>query len=68
VTQVSASLTIEIGGSGGAAGDGEAVNVDNSATITTTGRLAHAIKAHSIGGGGGEGGEGALGIAGLDDQ
>ncbi|MBK6738371.1 MAG: autotransporter domain-containing protein [Haliea sp.] len=64
VTQVSASLTIEVGGKGGAAGDGEAVNVSNSATITTTGRLAHAIKAHSVGGGGGEGGEGQLGIAG----
>jgi hypothetical protein len=64
VTQVSASLTIEIGGSGGAAGDGEAVNVSNSSTITTTGRLAHAIMAHSIGGGGGTGGEGDLGIAG----
>ncbi len=63
VTQVSASLTIEIGGKGGAAGNGGAVNVANSGAITTTGALGHAIVAHSHGGGGGDGGEGALGVA-----
>lgn len=46
-----------IGGSGGAAGDGNAVTITNtdSATIVTTGAGAHAIVAQSIGGGGGSG-------------
>ncbi|MDF3837836.1 autotransporter domain-containing protein [Cupriavidus basilensis] len=50
--------TATIGGSGGAAGDGNAVTVTNgdSATIETTGASAHAIVAQSIGGGGGNGG------------
>lgn len=65
VTQVSASLTVEIGGSGGAAGNGGAVKVTNlpAAPIATSGANAHAIVAQSHGGGGGNGGEGALGIA-----
>jgi hypothetical protein len=59
---VSINSTVQIGGAGGAAGDGKAVNVTNSAAITTAGQLGHGIYAQSIGGGGGNGGEGALGI------
>ena len=61
---VMASLNLEIGGSGGASGAGGAVMVENEASISTTGRLGHAIVAHSHGGGGGNGGEGDLGVAG----
>ncbi|MEQ8652533.1 MAG: autotransporter outer membrane beta-barrel domain-containing protein [Kiloniellales bacterium] len=61
-TDISASLTAEVGGKGGAAGDGESVTVTNSGDIETSGRLGHGIVAHSIGGGGGTGGEGGLGI------
>ncbi|MBU0610449.1 MAG: autotransporter domain-containing protein, partial [Armatimonadetes bacterium] len=42
-----------IGGSGGAAGDGAAVTVTNSARIDTFGDGAHGIEAQSVGGGGG---------------
>jgi len=55
------ALTATIGGSGGAAGDGGAVTVENEGTITTWGSLADGIFAQSIGGGGGVGGNGILG-------
>ncbi|GAB5469100.1 MAG: autotransporter [Rhodospirillales bacterium] len=61
-TDISTSLAAEIGGKGGAAGNGASVTITNSGTIETAGRLGHAIVAHSIGGGGGNGGEGGLGI------
>ncbi|WP_462328835.1 hypothetical protein [Thiohalocapsa halophila] len=61
-TEVSASLTIAIGGKGGAAGDGGRVAVGSASPIKTEGALAHAIVAQSVGGGGGVGGEGSLGI------
>ncbi|MCW6509452.1 hypothetical protein [Lichenifustis flavocetrariae] len=49
----SVSAGVNVGGSGGARGDGGAVTMQNSGTITTAGREAHAIVAQSIGGGGG---------------
>ncbi len=52
---------LSLGGSGGSSGDGGVVTVNNSATgtILTTGNLATAIFAQSIGGGGGDGGAGS---------
>jgi uncharacterized protein with beta-barrel porin domain len=44
---------LTLGASGGAKGDGGAVSITNSASISTTGNGAHAIVAQSIGGGGG---------------
>ncbi len=61
-TDISTSLAAEIGGKGGAAGNGDSVTVTNEGSIETAGRLGHGIVAHSIGGGGGTGGEGGLGI------
>ncbi|MCY6381421.1 autotransporter outer membrane beta-barrel domain-containing protein [Hoeflea prorocentri] len=52
---------IDIGGYGGAAGDGGDLTVDNFRTITTTGASGTAIFAQSVGGGGGVGGDGAAG-------
>jgi uncharacterized protein YhjY with autotransporter beta-barrel domain len=51
---------ISIGGTGGTAGDGGLVKVDNSGAIYTSGRLSHGIMAQSVGGGGGTGGEGTI--------
>jgi len=51
---------ISIGGTGGSAGDGGVVKVDNSGAIYTSGRLSHGIMAQSVGGGGGTGGEGTI--------
>jgi hypothetical protein len=62
-TTVKLSLSVQVGGSGGAAGDGGKVTVGNTAAITTNGDTSHAIYAKSIGGGGGHGGEGSMGIA-----
>ncbi|MGC8495040.1 MAG: autotransporter domain-containing protein, partial [Syntrophobacteraceae bacterium] len=45
--------TIAIGGSGGAAGNGGAVQVTNGGDIATSGQQAYGIYAQSIGGGGG---------------
>ena len=56
---------VSIGGSGGAAGDGRAVDVVNNGTIVTDGVASTAINAQSIGGGGGKGGSSLAGIAGL---
>ncbi len=61
-TDISTSLTSEIGGKGGAAGNGDSVTITNEGGINTSGRLGHGIVAHSIGGGGGNGGQGDLGI------
>ncbi len=47
--------TIEIGGTGGAGGDGGTVQVTNGGAITTYGYQASGIYAQSIGGGGGNG-------------
>ncbi|MEO1192423.1 MAG: hypothetical protein AAFY02_11745 [Pseudomonadota bacterium] len=53
----SISLNLGIGGSGGAAGDGGAVSVDNFGALSTTGDVAFGLFAQSIGAGGGNGGE-----------
>ncbi|OJW22140.1 MAG: hypothetical protein BGO51_15425 [Rhodospirillales bacterium 69-11] len=50
------SLTLTLGGSGGAGGDGTAVRVRSLGWVTTTGEGAIGILAQSIGGGGGLGG------------
>ncbi len=50
--------TISLGGEGGASGDGDTVEVSNSATIETSGDDATGIYAQSVGGGGGVGGTG----------
>ena len=50
-------MPISIGGSGGVAGNGGNVQVnDNSGTIDTFGDYAYGILAQSVGGGGGAGG------------
>ncbi|WP_165183849.1 autotransporter outer membrane beta-barrel domain-containing protein [Caulobacter soli] len=51
---------ISIGGTGGTAGDGGLVTVNNTGAIYTSGRLSHGIMAQSVGGGGGTGGEGTI--------
>ncbi len=58
----SISSTVQIGGNGALAGNGGAVTVDNSGTISTAGNMSHGIYAQSVGGGGGTGGDGSLGI------
>ncbi|MEO1190244.1 MAG: hypothetical protein AAFY02_00680 [Pseudomonadota bacterium] len=63
-TQISASLSLAVGGSGGASGDGGSVSVTNSGALTSSGEVSHAIVAQSIGAGGGAGGEGGLGLQG----
>jgi hypothetical protein len=56
-TQTNFTLTANLGGSGGAAGDGGATTVDlGSGRIATSGGGSHAVLAQSIGGGGGSGG------------
>ncbi|MEM7633219.1 MAG: autotransporter outer membrane beta-barrel domain-containing protein, partial [Pseudomonadota bacterium] len=50
------SLGFGMGGSGAMAGDGDVVTVTTDAMVMTTGDVAHAIVAQSIGGGGGNGG------------
>jgi hypothetical protein len=63
-TGIEFGLSVEVRGGGGSAGDGGAVTLRNEGDIATEGQVAHAIVAHSIGGGGGGGygGEGASGI------
>jgi hypothetical protein len=61
-TGIEFGLSVQVGGGGGSAGDGGAVTLRNEGDIATEGQVAHAIVAHSIGGGGGDGGEGAPGI------
>jgi hypothetical protein len=59
------SVAVSIGGKGGVAGAGKDVNIDNAATITTTGDLSAGIFTQSIGGGGGNGGfAGSLAVGG----
>jgi uncharacterized protein YhjY with autotransporter beta-barrel domain len=53
---------ISVGGKGGAAGDGNAVTVNNYGAIGTSGDCAHGIFAQSVGGGGGDGGVPTLGL------
>ena len=48
------SINGVIGGTGGSGGDGGIINLENSATIQTTGENAVAIYVQSVGGGGGE--------------
>ncbi|MCV6586623.1 MAG: hypothetical protein OIF47_13910 [Marinibacterium sp.] len=60
ITGLAKSLTrygFDIGGSGGAAGEGAAVTVTNGSDIITSGDSATAIFAQSVGGGGGAGGD-----------
>ena len=59
------NLQATVGGNGGGASDGGAVDVINSGAIVTNGELADGILAQSIGGGGGLGGNGSLGTGGL---
>src|SRR3569832_2736333 len=49
-------LSVSVGGSGGAAGDGSLVLLTNSGSIITAGSEAYGILAQSVGGGGGVGG------------
>ncbi len=52
------NISVAVGGSGGAAGDGGAVTIRNLATLNTSGAHAYGIHAQSVGGGGGNGGAG----------
>ncbi|MCF3933274.1 autotransporter outer membrane beta-barrel domain-containing protein [Acuticoccus sp. M5D2P5] len=52
-------VTVNVGGAGGVAGNGNTARVRNSAPLTTSGDVAHGIFVQSIGGGGGHGGNGA---------
>jgi len=52
---------VQVGGSGGVAGDGGDVTVDNAGAITTEGGLSYGLFAQSVGGGGGTGGNAAVG-------
>ena len=64
--KLSATVNVNIGGSGGSAGAGGTVQVTNSAGghITTTGDASDGILAQSIGGGGGNGAHAAPSLAG----
>ena len=57
-------VSLSIGGSAGAAGDGKAVNVTQTGAITTARHGSYGIFAQSIGGGGGQGGKGVIGFTG----
>src|SRR4029077_10660392 len=52
--------SVAIGGSGGVAGNGSLILVDNTGTIQVSGFRSSAIFAQSLGGGGGNGGDGTL--------
>ena len=54
---------LSIGGWGASGSDGGTVSVTNNGTITTTGSVASAIWAQSVGGGGGDGGAADFGSA-----
>jgi hypothetical protein len=58
-SQVAMSAGVALGGSGGVAGDGQAVTfgAGQGAQIITSGQGAHAVMIQSIGGGGGSGGD-----------
>ena len=53
----SMTLSIDVGGQGGSAGNGGNVTVGNGFSIMTAGAGAHGVVAQSIGGGGGNGGD-----------
>lgn len=53
------NFSVDVGGSGGASGDGDDVTVTNNGDLTTTGDSGTAIYAQSVGGGGGSGGDGS---------
>ena len=55
---------VTVGGFGGAAGDGKAVNVTNDGVIQTSGISSYGIEAQSLGGGGGNGGDASSGVTG----
>jgi hypothetical protein len=59
---ISVGATLSVGGSGGTAADGGAVNIYNHQRIVTRGADAYGILAQSIGGGGGIGGGGYHGL------
>ncbi|MGO1080838.1 beta strand repeat-containing protein, partial [Inquilinus sp. CA228] len=50
------NVSVSVGGSGGAAGDGGAANATNTGGIATSGAQSDGIYAQSVGGGGGSGG------------
>ena len=50
------NVSVSVGGSGGAAGDGGAANATNTGSIATYGAQSDGIYAQSVGGGGGSGG------------
>ncbi len=54
---ITLAATLSVGGSGGAAGDGDTVtiNLNGATALTTVGASSHGILAQSIGGGGGHG-------------
>lgn len=60
VEEFDVNLDLAIGGSGGAGGDGNAVTINNTSSIETSGNVAYGIFGQSIGGGGGNGGDGDL--------
>jgi hypothetical protein len=63
-SKIYASASVSVGGFGGASGNGKAVAVNNSGTISTAGESSYGIDAYSIGGGGGNGGNGMTGLTG----
>ena len=56
VTKTGGAAAVNIGGSGGAAGSADTVNLTTSGDISTAGDRATAVLAQSVGGGGGTGG------------
>ncbi|WP_158970490.1 autotransporter outer membrane beta-barrel domain-containing protein [Chachezhania sediminis] len=52
----SGNFELSIGGSGGDGGQSGTVDVENHATITTSGHYANGIQTHTVGGNGGDGG------------
>lgn len=56
------SFSVDVGGSGGASGDGGDVYVSNTDAIITSGSSGTGIFAQSVGGGGGSGGDGSGGV------
>jgi uncharacterized protein YhjY with autotransporter beta-barrel domain len=64
--QIKGSIGVTVGGSGGAAGQGGSVTVNNADSIATHGQQSPGIFAQSVGGGGGKGGSAdAMSEAGL---
>lgn len=53
---------VDVGGNGGAAGDGADVTINNDAQVATLAEYSHAIVGQSVGGGGGTGGDGTAGL------